>query len=312
MKSTWKAAVPIRFANATIANVKRLMGTLMPDDAEYQGAAETKSTFRVQDSNIPETFDAREKWSSCASVIGRVRDQSNCGSCWAFASTETFNDRFCIATGDAKTIFSPEDTSDCCSGSMCLGSKGCSGGLPSGAWNWFTKVGVSTGGDYNEIGKGQTCKPYSLPSCAHHIDPPSGVVACDSLPSYDTPQCTLSCSEATYGIEYVKDKHFASSSYNLIGENHMQKEILEYGPVTVGMIIFEDFEVYSSGVYQHLTGGKVGAHAVKIIGWGVENGTPYWLVVNSWNTTWGINGLFKILRGANECMIETAVVAGTI
>jgi len=32
-------------------------------------------------------------------------------------------------------------------------------------------------------------------------------------------------------------------------------------------------------------------HAVKIIGWGVEKGTPYWLVANSWNTDWGDNGM---------------------
>lgn len=37
---------------------------------------------------IPDSFDAREAFPECASVIGRVRDQSDCGSCWAFASTE--------------------------------------------------------------------------------------------------------------------------------------------------------------------------------------------------------------------------------
>ncbi|CAN0294021.1 unnamed protein product, partial [Ectocarpus fasciculatus] len=38
--------------------------------------------------DIPVNFDAREAFPECASVIGRVRDQSDCGSCWAFASTE--------------------------------------------------------------------------------------------------------------------------------------------------------------------------------------------------------------------------------
>jgi len=44
------------------------------------------------------------------------------------------------------------------------------------------------------------------------------------------------------------------------------------------------------GVYQHVAGSELGGHAVKMLGWGVENGTPYWLVVNSWNTDWGDNG----------------------
>lgn len=54
----------------------------------------------------------------------------------------------------------------------------------------------------------------------------------------------------------------------------------------------------------------LGGHAIKIIGWGVEDGTPYWLVVNSWNESWGDNGTFKILRGSDECGIEDNIVAG--
>ena len=50
---------------------------------------------------------------------------------------------------------------------------------------------------------------------------------------------------------------------------------------------------------------------LKIIsGWGEENGTPYWLVANSWNYDWGDNGTFKILRGSDHCGIESGVVAG--
>jgi len=44
------------------------------------------------------------------------------------------------------------------------------------------------------------------------------------------------------------------------------------------------------GIYQHLTGSLVGRHAVKILGWGTENGTNYWIVANSWNTHWGESG----------------------
>ena len=46
----------------------------------------------------------------------------------------------------------------------------------------------------------------------------------------------------------------------------------------------------STGVYQHVSGAELGGHAVKIIGWGVEDGTKYWLVANSWNNDWGDHG----------------------
>ena len=63
---------------------------------------------------------------------------------------------------------------------------------------------------------------------------------------------------------------------------------------------------YKSGVYQHVTGGMLGGHAVKIIGYGTDSksGLDYWLVANSWNTDWGVNGYFMIRRGNNECNFE--------
>ena len=45
-----------------------------------------------------------------------------------------------------------------------------------------------------------------------------------------------------------------------------------------------------TGVYQHESGDFLGEHALKMLGWGVEDGTPYWLIANSWNSDWGDNG----------------------
>lgn len=64
------------------------------------------------------------------------------------------------------------------------------------------------------------------------------------------------------------------------------------------------------GVYKHVAGKVLGGHAIRILGWGVENNTPYWLVANSWNSDWGDNGFFKILRGSDECGIEGQINAG--
>jgi len=54
----------------------------------------------------------------------------------------------------------------------------------------------------------------------------------------------------------------------------------------------------------------LGGHAVKLIGWGEENGVPYWLMVNSWNEDWGDMGFFKIRRGTNECGVDNSTTAG--
>jgi hypothetical protein len=80
--------------------------------------------------------------------------------------------------------------------------------------------------------------------------------------------------------------------------------------VQVAFTVYEDFVTYKKGVYRHVSGSALGGHAVRMLGWGVENGTPYWLLANSWNSDWGDGGYFKILRGSDECGIEDDVVAG--
>jgi cathepsin B len=104
----------------------------------------------------------------------------------------------------------------------------------------------------------------------------------------------------------------AASSYSLSGVAKIQADIAKYGTVTAAFTVYSDFPTYKSGVYKHVTGSALGGHAIKILGWGVENGQDYWLVMNSWNDQWGDNGLFKIARGTNECGIESQVSAGTV
>eukprot|EP00286_Rhodomonas_abbreviata_P016946 CAMPEP_0181322544 /NCGR_PEP_ID=MMETSP1101-20121128/19285_1 /TAXON_ID=46948 /ORGANISM="Rhodomonas abbreviata, Strain Caron Lab Isolate" /LENGTH=351 /DNA_ID=CAMNT_0023430465 /DNA_START=21 /DNA_END=1076 /DNA_ORIENTATION=+ len=311
-KTTWKAEHSVRFANATVADVKGMLGTVLRGEEGFYEPEMTKTSFKTATSDIPESFDVREAWPACSAITGRVRDQSNCGSCWAFGSTEAFNDRHCISTGDATTVFAPEDTNDCCSGIHCGFSMGCNGGQPAGAWKWFTQTGVSSGADYADVGTGTSCKPYTMQSCAHHVDPPAGMVSCEDVESYSTPTCTSTCAESGYSTPYAADKHKASSHYSVSSEENMKKEMMEKGTLSVAMTVYEDFEAYSSGVYQHVSGKNLGGHAIKMIGWGVEDGTPYWLCMNSWNDSWGEKGLFKILRGSNECGIEDSVVAGDV
>jgi cathepsin B len=51
-----------------------------------------------------------------------------------------------------------------------------------------------------------------------------------------------------------------------------------------------NFLIVFLGVYKHTTGQALGGHAIKILGWGMENNMKYWLVANSWNSDWGDMG----------------------
>lgn len=64
------------------------------------------------------------------------------------------------------------------------------------------------------------------------------------------------------------------------------------------------------GIYQYTIGKLQGDHAVKVIGWGQDDGIDYWLCANTWGTSWGMGGKFKILRGKNECGIESRITGG--
>merc|ERR1712139_683221 len=115
---TWKAAVPNRFQSAE--DVKTLCGTWVKGHKNYKPASEHlkgESPIKTPRTDIPDSFDARTQWSNCT-VIAKIRDQSSCGSCWAFGSTESFEDRRCVATGEDRE-FATEDTTACCSGIFC-------------------------------------------------------------------------------------------------------------------------------------------------------------------------------------------------
>merc|ERR1711920_891086 len=85
--------------------------------------------------------------------------------------------------------------------------------------------------------------------------------------------------------------------------------IMTYGPVETAFTVYADFANYASGIYQHTSGSELGGHAVRIVGWGVDSGTKYWKVANSWNPYWGEKGYFRIKRGDDEGGIENQAIA---
>jgi len=296
--SSWKAGVNAKFHGASLKEVKSLMGTIV--DPDWTISLHPRDSANVETDALPASFDARANWPECETVINHVRDQSNCGSCWAHGTTEALNDRICISTGgNFTTLLSTADTTACCNFVQCS-SMGCNGGQVGTPWKWFSKTGVVTGGDFGTSG---TCFDYTMPMCAHHVPATPTMPSCDDVTQV-APQCTKSC-PSDANIAYGSDKHFSASSYGLSGVDTIKADILKYGSVTSAFTVYEDFLTYTSGVYVHTTGSALGGHAIKTIGWGTESGMDYWLCVNSWNNTWGDHGLFKIKmgdRGINDQM----------
>jgi cathepsin B len=255
---------------------------------------------RVEGLYIPKEFDSRTKWPNCPS-LKEVRDQGSCGSCWAFAATEAMTDRYCIAhKGKSLFRFSAENLVSCCD--EC--GSGCNGGFPSAAWEYWVETGIVSGGPYNS---NNGCQPYEIAPCEHHT---TGKRPNCTGEGGGTPACSKSC-ESSYSVNYSKDLHFGRKAYSVSRKPaQIQMDIMKNGPVEAAFSVYSDFPLYKSGVYHHVTGEELGGHAVKILGWGEENGELYWLVANSWNTDWGDNGFFKIRRGNDECGIESSIAAG--
>ncbi|KAK1559311.1 hypothetical protein Q3G72_013119 [Acer saccharum] len=291
-KAGWEAARNPRFSNYTVGEFKYLLGVKPTPEKELLGIPVVTHDKSLK---LPDSFDARTAWPKCSN-IGRILAlnmymalviQGHCGSCWAFGAVESLSDRFCIHF-DMNISLSVNDLLACC-GFWC--GSGCNGGIPIYAWRYFKHHGIVS----------EECDPYFDDiGCSHP--------GCE--PGYPTPKCVRKC---VNGNQLWRDsKHYSVSAYRISSKPYdIMAEVFTNGPVEVAFTVYEDFAHYKSGVYKHITGGALGGHAVKLIGWGTSaDGEDYWLLANQWNKGWGDDGYFKIKRGTNECGIEKEAVAG--
>jgi len=119
-----------------------------------------------------------------------------------------------------------------------------------------------------------------------------------------TPKCTSTCVDDYTVDTYADDKIKAGAPFHISSvEKNIQKELMTNGPAEASFNVFDDFLAYTGGVYYHTTGRYHGGHAVKIMGWGVDEETdmPYWLLANSWNSDWGENGFIRVAMNGDLC-----------
>ncbi|KAH9320632.1 hypothetical protein KI387_015271 [Taxus chinensis] len=194
-------------------------------------------------------------------IVSPVKDQASCGSCWTFSTTGALEAAYKQATGKS-VILSEQQLVDCAGA---FNNFGCSGGLPSQAFEYIKyNGGLDTEDSYPYTAKNGVCK---------------------------------------YDVNNVGAKVVDVVNITMGAEDELKHAVGLVRPVSVAFQVIKDFRFYKGGVFtsNHCAQGPMDVnHAVLAVGYGVsEEGTPYWIIKNSWGGSWGVDGYFNMEMGKN-------------
>lgn len=224
-----------------------------------------------------DVFDLRTKFPQCSFPIYM---QGICGSCYAEVVAGTATEVACIAGNSGVIQLSPQPLVSCSN----LG--GCNGGSPYLAAMWTANHGLVE----------QDQCPYESTQC----DPGSDV---------NKDGC-FECSRVEKELRFAKRRYYFSPVVmTSMSEYAIRRRIESGGSV---MVIFdahmnfqEFFQKHPFGIYKTTNSSpSLGNHSIRLVGFGIEGDVKYWIGLNSWGSSWGDKGSFKILRGENFCNIE--------
>jgi len=192
------------------------------------------------------------------SYVTPVKNQGQCGSCWAFSTTGSLESRYAIkhqVTGSSITTLSEQELVDC---SKAEGNEGCNGGLMDDAFKYVEKAnGLCSESEYKYTGRDGTCKASS---CGTHYDP------------IDT---------------YTDVKSDSESDF---------ETAVAAGPVSIAVDASgTTWQFYKSGIVDGNCGTRLD-HGVLAVGYGVSGSEKYWKVKNSWGETWGEKGYILLCK----------------
>jgi C1A family cysteine protease len=270
-----------KFMDLTPVEFKKYLGFI---PSEYTGKVELAVTCPKKLKASAASYCGASNATDCdyaqLGSVTPVKDQGQCGSCWAFSATEATETATFIA-GKALPILSPQEIVDCDKT-----DGGCNGGDTPTAYEFIIKEGgLESEASYPYTGKDGTCKFNA-----------SKVVATISSYKWAIPPCNTAATRNCDNQDEAGLKTFVQNQ----------------GPVSI-CVDAEPWQTYTSGVFSSSTckhGYNELDHCVHLTGYGVESAKQYWLVKNSWGTNWGEKGYIKIAYGSNLCGIaDEATIA---
>jgi len=252
--------------------------------------ADFKPTAPVKEWETPSRTPQGIDWRLTTAVSG-VKNQGQCGSCWAFSATEAIESQVILGSGaQPRLTLSPQQITSCAPATGKYGCLGCNGGFTEGAYE-YVKSAPGLANDFfipyeQSLTETQpaTCPKSKVNAINGPMEQLQGGYAQVTGYSYATKPCTQGSCEHQ--------------------DLHKLAEALEHTPVSI-CVNAQTWNDYTGGVLTSAACGPMGAmyqdHCVMAAGFNRTAPTPYWIVRNSWASTWGEQGYIYLEMSKNTC-----------
>lgn len=202
-------------------------------------------------------------------MVTSIKNQGQCGDCWAFASCAALESSLLIRqkTTDTNIDLSVQQVTDCAE------PNGCQGGTSFVAYRYILSNGITSDKNWPFRGNDNRC-PGQLQPVAHIRD---------------------------YCIR-GRFRYYWNMPTEFLTEETIKSSLFNFGPLYI-VLNADSLSNYRGGIFVNPRCSKQPNHAVTLVGY-----TPNaWIIKNSWGSNWGEKGFFMLARGQNMCGINTEV-----